>query len=135
MILRVGYYVSITSTNKSSSHYGFVTRINDDNMIEVKLTIGTTIRKIKKDDVNAIPLHSITGPFRTRSNRILLPSIQPTPNLTDENTDNQQVTLSFEKVMSDSLGWKFAVCKVLPLATLLLEETANRRRNDKETTK
>ena len=48
MTLRVGNYVSITSTNNCSSNYGFVTIINDDNMIEVKLTIGTTIKNIKK---------------------------------------------------------------------------------------
>ena len=41
MTLRVGDHVPITSTNNISSNYGFITRINDDDIIEVKLTIGT----------------------------------------------------------------------------------------------
>ena len=63
MTLRVRNHAFNSSTNKTSSNYGFITRINDDDTIEVKLTIKTTTRKFKKDDVNVIPLHSITEPF------------------------------------------------------------------------
>ena len=45
MTIRVRDYFSITSTNNTSSNYGFRAIINDDNTTEVKLTIRTTIRK------------------------------------------------------------------------------------------
>ena len=48
MTLRIGDHISIPSTHNTSSNYGFITRINDDGTIEVKLTIGTTIKNIKK---------------------------------------------------------------------------------------
>ena len=48
MTLRVRDHVFISSTNKTSSNYGFITKINDDDTIEVKVTIKTTIRKFKK---------------------------------------------------------------------------------------
>ena len=38
MTIRVGDYISITSTNNTFTNYGFITRINDDT-IEVKLKI------------------------------------------------------------------------------------------------
>ena len=50
----------------------------------------------------------------------------PTPTLIDENTDSQPVVLSFEKVMSDSLGWRYDIDKVLPLVALLLIRAGNR---------
>ena len=59
MTLCVGNY----SANNTSSNYGLITRINGDDTIEVKLTIETTIRKFKKDNVNIIPLHSTTELF------------------------------------------------------------------------
>lgn len=68
MTIRVRDYFSITSTNNTSSNYGFRAIINDDNTTEVKLTIRTTIRKLKTDDLNVISLHSITVHFRKRSN-------------------------------------------------------------------
>ena len=48
MTLHVEDHVSITSTHNASPNYGFVTRINDNNTIEVKLTIETKIRKLKR---------------------------------------------------------------------------------------
>ena len=63
MTLRVGNHFSISSTNNTSSKNECITRINNDDTIEVKLTPETTIRKLKIYDVTVIPLYSITAPF------------------------------------------------------------------------
>ena len=47
-ILRVGDHVSINSTNNDSIRYGFIIKINDNDIIEVKLLVDTTIVKIEK---------------------------------------------------------------------------------------
>ena len=52
--------------------------------------------------------------------------VTPSPTLIDENTDSQPVVLSFEKVMSDSLGRRYAIDKVLPLVALLLIRMGDR---------
>ena len=47
MTLSVGDPVSMTSTNNTSSKYGFITRLNEDDTIEVELTIETKMIKLK----------------------------------------------------------------------------------------
>ena len=88
--LRVGYHVSVNSTNNDSTQYGFVTKISDnDDIIEVKVSVDNTIIKVKKENLNVIPIHSITGPSRTRSTRIILPSLdQPIITQANNNNDN-----------------------------------------------
>ena len=89
--LRVGDHVSVNSTNNDSTQHGFVIKINDnDDIIDVRLTVNTTIIKVNKENLNVIPIHSITRPSRTRSTRILLPSLnQPIITQTNNNNDNQ----------------------------------------------
>ena len=66
----------ILLTGKDSTQYGFVIKINDnDDILNVRLTVDTTIIKVNKEKLNVIPIYSITGLSRTRSTRILLPSL------------------------------------------------------------
>ena len=74
--LRVGDHVSVKSANNDSTQHWCVIKINDnDDIIDVRLSVDTTIIKVNKANLNVIPIHSITGPSRTRSTRILLPSL------------------------------------------------------------
>ena len=111
--LRVGDHESVNSTNKDSSQYKFVIKINDnDDIINVRLTVDTTIIKVNKENLKVIPIHSITGPSRTRSTRMLLPSLdQPIITQANNNNDNQLQTLSYEEILRISLGWRYAVGK------------------------
>ena len=104
--LRVGDHLSVNSTNNDSTQYGFVIKINNNNdMIVVKLSVDNTIIKVKKENLNVIPIHSITGPSRTRSTRIILPSLdQPIITQANNNNDNQLQTLSYEEILRKSLG-------------------------------
>ena len=97
--LRVGDHVSVNSTNNDSTQYGFVIKINDnDDIIDVTLSADTTIIKVNKENLNIIPINSITGPSRTRSTRILLPSLdQPIITQVNNNDDNQLQNISYEK--------------------------------------
>ena len=71
----IHYELKTTFQSINSTQYRFVIKIKDNNdIIEVKLSVDTTIIKVNKANLNVIPIHSITGSSRTRSNRILLPS-------------------------------------------------------------
>ena len=99
--LRVGDHASVNSTNNDYTQYGFVIKINDnDDIINVRLAVGTTIIKRNKENQKVIPIHSITGPFRTRSTRILLPSLdQPIITQVNKNDGNQLQNISYEEIL------------------------------------
>ena len=115
-----GDHVSVNYTNNDSIQYEFVIKINDnDDIYDARLSVDTTIIKVNKETLNVIPVHSITRPSRTRSTRILLPSLdQPIITQTNNNNNNQLQTISYEKILRKSLGWRYAVGKKLPLADL-----------------
>ena len=123
--LRVGDYVSVNSTNNDSTQYRFVIKINDnDDIINVRLIVDTTIINVNKENLKVIPIHSITGSFRTRSTRILLPSLdQPIITQVNNNDDNQLQHLSYDDILRKSLGWRYGVGKKLHLADLLNTNT------------
>lgn len=109
----------------NSTQYRFVIKIKDNNdIIEVKLSVDTTIIKVNKANLNIIPIHSITGPSRTRSTRIHLLSLdQPITTKPNNNDDNKLQTLSDEEILRKSLGWRYTVENVFPLADLLNTNT------------
>ena len=109
--LRVGDRVSINSTNHDTTQYGFVIKINDyDDIIEVKLSADTTIIKVNKTNLNVIPIHSIAGPSRTRSTRIIFPSLDQPKIIQPNNNDyNQLQNLSYEEILRTFLGWRYAI--------------------------
>ena len=74
----------------------FVIKTNDnDDITDVKLSINTTIIKVKKENLKVTPIHFNTGPSRTWSTEIHLPSLdQLIIYQVYNNNNNQLQTLS-----------------------------------------
>ena len=102
------HYVNFTK-------YDFVIKINDNDTIEVKLTIDSTISMINKGKLNVIPLPNIIDIFLTRYTCIILSSLyQLTLTQTNDNNNNQLQSLSYEETLSASLCWRYCAGKYLP---------------------
>ena len=79
-------------------------------------TVGTIIFTtsnnllLNKENLKFIPIHSITGPSRTCSARIIFPSLdQPIITQANNNNNNQLKNILYEEILRKSLGWKYAV--------------------------